>query len=114
MNTKFKQRTFLSVLKDYGLGFAVFVLVVVMILSILPGAAEANTGEQLRMLDNSIRKAVVVCYALEGRYPESIEYLIENYGIRVDNSKFIVGYSIFASNIMPDVDVRLREVRAGE
>jgi hypothetical protein len=47
----------------------------------------------------------VECYALEGRYPENVEYLIEHYNISVDESKYYVYYNVFASNIMPDITV---------
>ena len=51
----------------------------------------------------------------EGRYPESIQYLIDNYGIQVDFDKYAVSYEIFAENIKPRVKViRLGEAGDGE
>ena len=38
-------------------------------------------------------------------YPPDYEYLKDNYGIRVDEEKYAVFYSVFASNMMPDVTV---------
>ena len=52
---------------------------------------------------------------MEGRYPESIQYLIDNYGIQVDFDKYAVSYEIFAENIKPRVKViRLGEAGDGE
>lgn len=50
-----------------------------------------------------IEKAVTSCYAIEGRYPPNITYLKENYGVIIDESRFIVLYDVFASNIRPGV-----------
>ena len=66
---------------------------------------ESSKAEGTRILDESIRRTIVINYAIEGSYPESAAYLVENYGIHIDKSKYVVHYNIFASNIMPDVAV---------
>lgn len=66
---------------------------------------QTTQREQQELLSDAINQAVVNCYAMEGRYPESIQYLIENYGIQVDFDKYIVSYEIFAENIKPRVKV---------
>ena len=64
--------------------------------------ANANGAETLR---SGISRASVQCYAIEGRYPPSVEYLEENYNIQIDRKKYSVFYSGFASNVMPDITV---------
>ena len=71
---------------------------------------ETTLSEQQELLEDAINQAVVNCYAMEGRYPVSIQYLIENYGIQVDFEKYVVSYEIFAENIRPQV----RVIRIGE
>lgn len=66
---------------------------------------ESSRAEGLRILEDSIRRAVVICYAVEGRYPDSIGYIEQNYGIHIDWQKYHVHYSIFASNLFPDITV---------
>ena len=56
-------------------------------------------------IKQSIEKAAVQCYALEGHYPPSITYLEENYGISLDRDKYHYDYFAFASNIRPSVVV---------
>lgn len=56
-------------------------------------------------LKKAITRASVECYAIEGRYPPSVEYLTENYGIQIDGERYHVFYSGFASNIMPEITV---------
>ena len=61
--------------------------------------------EGARNLVQAVRRASVQCYAIEGRYPPSVEYLEENYGIAIDRERYHVFYEGFASNIMPDITV---------
>ena len=61
--------------------------------------------EQLRMTEESIRRAAVNCYATEGSYPRNVEYLTEHYGIQIDTDKYVVEYSIMGSNTMPYIEV---------
>ena len=48
---------------------------------------------------------MVSCYAIEGAYPESFDYLKENYNLYIDEDKYSVQYMVFASNIMPTVTI---------
>jgi hypothetical protein len=95
----------LSALKTYGIGLGLFIAIAALILTGLSSTEKAGDAEQAKLLRDSISRAVVSCYALEGGYPESLQYLVENYNVRIDESKFIVHYTIFASNIMPDIDI---------
>ena len=65
----------------------------------------SSRSEGLRILEDSVRRAVITCYAVEGRYPESLAYIEEHYGIHIDRTKYAVHYDIFASNILPDITV---------
>lgn len=56
-------------------------------------------------LEEAVRRGAVACYAAEGAYPPSIEYLEEHYGLTVDESRYIVHYEVFADNILPDITV---------
>ena len=68
-------------------------------------AAQSSSEEQMRMTEDSLRRAVVSCYALEGRYPPNVDYLQQQYGLQINEKKYIVHYEIFAENIMPDIIV---------
>lgn len=63
---------------------------------------EAEGAETLR---SAITRACVQCYAIEGRYPPSVQYLEDEYGIQIDEERYDVFYSGFASNVMPDITV---------
>jgi len=81
--------------------------IMVMVVSGLRQTEDANNAEGLRILEDSLRRAVVMNYAIEGRYPANIEYIEDHYGIHIDRSKFVVHYRVFASNILPEITVIL-------
>lgn len=56
----------------------------------------------------SIRRAMINCYALEGAYPQQLDYLEENYGVWVDYKRFDVTYKVVAPNMLPQVEVRMK------
>ena len=47
----------------------------------------------------------VVCYALEGSYPDEVSYLEQNYGVVIDHAKYNVFYQSLGSNLKPEVAV---------
>ena len=84
----------------------IFTVVVMLIIVFgLKQTALSSKAEGLKILEDSVRRAVAKCYAVEGSYPESVAYLEEHYGIHIDRTKYVVHYDIFASNIMPDIMV---------
>lgn len=71
--------------------------------------ADERMQEQERaLLLEQVRHAAIGCYASEGRYPQSVDYLVEHYGLVYDEERYSILYDAFASNIMPDIDVNIR------
>lgn len=90
-----------------GLAAAVLIFGVcmAMFLQMLSSFLSRAGEEEAETLRKAISRASVQCYAIEGRYPPSIEYLEDHYGIRIDRKRYHVFYSGFASNIMPEITV---------
>lgn len=63
------------------------------------------TEQNLILTEQAIRKAVVQCYAVEGRYPADITYLEDNYNLSIDYDKYNIFYECVASNLMPEFAV---------
>lgn len=82
-----------------------FVLLLFAVLFGLRNADEALDAHGQRLAEEAVRQAAVSCYALEGAYPESYEYLKEHYGLRINEELYGVSYIVFASNLMPDISV---------
>lgn len=87
-------------------------MIVAFIMGILLFSQKADT-KGADTLRDALRRASVQCYAIEGRYPPSLEYLAQHYGIQIDKERYDVFYSGFASNFMPDITVNLHEESPG-
>ncbi len=90
------------------LSIGAFSLAVVLFVSSALTFSKRSGERGAETLRDAIRRASVQCYAIEGRYPPSVEYLEENYGIKIDKDRYDVFYSGFASNFMPDITVNLQ------
>lgn len=64
-----------------------------------------RSEEDLRRLEETLRRGCVACYAAEGVYPPDLDYLKEHYGLQMDEERYTVKYSAFAENLMPDITV---------
>jgi hypothetical protein len=87
------------------LTLAVFVAFAIFVVVMLGNAAAKSEEEEIRAVEDSIRRAVLSCYAFEGFYPNSIEYLVENYNLVIDDERFVIFYEQIADNLMPVIVV---------
>lgn len=114
MNKKKTGQSPFSVLKGHLLSLLLFVAIFVMFIWGLNSASSNSNIEEQKILKESIQRAVVSCYAIEGRYPDSIKYLEKNYGVKIDTNKYYVDYQIFGSNIMPEIHVIANDDQEGQ
>ncbi|MCE5188043.1 MAG: hypothetical protein LLF75_02500 [Eubacteriales bacterium] len=84
---------------------AVFVALMLLFAGSLFTAARQSAERETEVLDRALRRAIVTCYAVEGRYPPSLAYIDQNYGVSVDKDRYAVFYDAFAANVMPTVQV---------
>jgi hypothetical protein len=89
----------------YIIFIMLFSFVLYFVLTGLGQAGAVSDAEGLRIAENSLTRAVINCYASEGKYPPSYEYLQTHYGISIDENKYIIHYAVFAENIMPDITI---------
>ena len=71
----------------------------------------ANDGAQTKFVYDAVHNAALTCYAVEGAYPDSLDYLRDYYGLAYDQDRYYVSYDAFASNLVPEIYVV--EVEAG-
>lgn len=90
------------------LSYVIFILFLIYLIVGVDSAKKNNDEERYSILKDAIYRSSVQCYAIEGYYPPNIEYLENNYGIVVDHNKYVINYSVFASNIMPEIEVFLK------
>lgn len=52
-------------------------------------------------LEKALNNSITYCYATEGAYPESLDYIEVNYGLVYDESKYFIDYRAQGSNLKP-------------
>ena len=79
--------------------------VVLVFFSAANGLNQDRAKQEKENLERSLNRAAVACFAIEGAYPPSIEYLTENYRVHFNTDKYVVKYELYASNLMPSITV---------
>lgn len=90
----------------------VFAALLIAFAAALNAAGRRLEKQQAQLLSDSLARASVTCFSVEGRYPPSLDYLTGQYGVTYDRERYMVVYDIFASNIAPVIDVREVGARA--
>ena len=80
----------------------------------LSNIRNSSGDEGKKQLEESIRRTAAACYASEGVYPPTVEYMKEKYGLQIDEDRYYVDYRAFASNLMPDFTVIERAGAGGQ
>ncbi len=83
---------------------AVLVLSVILIARI----DVAQDMEETEIVRAAVKDAALTCYAVEGAYPDSVEYLRQHYQLAYDEERYFITYEAFASNRLPDIWVTER------
>lgn len=66
---------------------------------------KGQSEEGRKILEEAIRRSCAACYADEGIFPPDLAYLEENYGVQIDEDRYMVDYRAIGSNLMPDITV---------
>lgn len=66
---------------------------------------DSTIERQKESLSNAISRDIIHCYAIEGYYPPSLDYLKEHYGLSYDEDLFLVDYQPIGSNLRPNVTI---------
>lgn len=74
-------------------------------LTAFSNVGKGSKEEGKLQLEQALKRCVVTCYATEGFYPPSIDYMKEHYGIQVDEEHYVVYYEVVAQNLMPEITV---------
>lgn len=99
-----KNGLFKSAFLSYLFPFITFALILCAVCLSVFSVGETSREQGKKICEDAIRRAILSCYAQEGSYPPSIEYLEENYELRIDQ-RYTVHYTVIGSNLPPDLTV---------
>ena len=85
--------------------FALAMVLAVLLVSRIDAGHERAETEIVR---DAVKGAALTCYAVEGAYPDTLEYLKDHYQLAYDEERYFVTYEAFASNLIPDIWVTER------
>lgn len=71
--------------------------------------SETTVQKQKESLETALNRNIIHCYAVEGFYPPSLEYMEDNYGLTYDKDLFFVDYHPIGSNMRPDVTILIKQ-----
>lgn len=71
--------------------------------------SNSNQSGNYQILENALNRSITQCYALEGSYPPSLSYLVENYGLLYNSEQYFIDYQYIGSNLRPDVTIIERD-----
>ena len=69
----------------------------------------ANLSYERDLLEQALEKSIAQCYALEGSYPVSLEYLVTHYGLTYNEEHFFIDYRYIGGNLWPDITIIERD-----
>lgn len=84
---------------------AVFVAIVLAFCVTVDHLTRASNQAELTLVRDAVKNAALTCYAVEGAYPEDIDYLRRHYGLAYNEERYMIYYDAFASNVLPDIRV---------
>lgn len=105
MAHRFEMRKRDSSARNLIISLAVFVIIAVCFWCAADSVSDRTQAEERMLLEAALNRSITHCYAIEGTYPESLEYLTKNYGLTYDEDKFYIDYQPLGADIMPDVTV---------
>ena len=83
----------------------VFVALIVGFAAMVGSITNSSGDQEINLVQEAVKNAALTCYAAEGSYPDSLDYLRQNYRLAYNQERFVVDYEAFASNLMPTINV---------
>ena len=87
----------------------ILVLAIVGLVHVSNATSASNSAGEKEILERALNRSITQCYALEGSYPPSLDYLTDNYGLTYDEEAYYIDYQYIGSNLRPDVTIIERQ-----
>jgi hypothetical protein len=90
--------------KDIG-AILIFVVLIIAFIFLVNTITTRGDGRELEIVRDAVKNAALTCYAVEGMYPDDLQYLRDHYNLSYNEDKYVVYYEPFASNVIPSIKV---------
>jgi len=82
-----------------------FATIFILFLGGIRSVSDTSLAKQKESLETALTRSISQCYAVEGVYPPSLDYLISHYGLTYDSNIFLVDYQYYGGNLLPEITV---------
>ncbi len=86
----------------------IFIALILAFVLLINNITNKNSGRELQIVRDAVKSAALTCYAVEGMYPDDLQYLRDHYNLSYNEERYHVFYEPFASNLMPSIKVAER------
>lgn len=84
---------------------AVFLLVMALFGGWLSRFSRESSRLQRQTLEDALNRNLLLCYSLEGRYPDTLEDLLLKYPLTYDRERFVIDYRLHGGNLLPEITI---------
>ena len=98
----------MSINKKDVAAILIFIALIVAFVLLINNITGKGNGRELEIVRDAVKNAALTCYAVEGMYPDNLEYLREHYNLSYNEERYHVFYEPIASNLMPSIKVAER------
>lgn len=84
---------------------AVFALVMTLFATWLTRFSRESDRLQRQTLEDALHRNLLLCYSLEGRYPDTLAELLEKYPLTYDRERFVIDYRLHGGNLLPEITI---------
>ena len=83
----------------------VFVALIIVFVVLVNNITGKGNRREMDIVKDAVKNATLTCYAVEGMYPDDLNYLIEHYNLSYNKDRYIVYYEPLASNVITSIKV---------
>ena len=98
----------MSINKKDVASILIFIALILVFVLLINNITTKNNGRELQIVRDAVKNAALTCYAVEGMYPDDLDYLREHYNLSYNEERYHVFYDPLASNLMPTIKVAER------
>ncbi len=90
----------MSINKKDVAAILIFVALIAGFILLVNGITNKGSTREMDIVRDAVKNASLTCYAVEGMYPESLDYLKQHYNLSYNEDKYVVYYEPFALSLI--------------